>query len=66
MISDAVYTFAKTLTQNETFLSELRTNPTGCDNFIAQEENSNGQAILDNINNVIALILEKYLMLIVR
>lgn len=57
MISDAVYTFAKALTQNETFLSEFRTKPTRCEPYYeAQEENPNSQIILDNINNVIALI----------
>lgn len=59
MISDAVYTFGKTFTQNEEFLSEFRTKPIGCDNYYeAQEENPYGLTILNNINEVIAVILE--------
>lgn len=52
MISDAVYTFATTLSQNETFLSEFRMDPITCDGYANQEPNSNGQTILDSINDV--------------
>lgn len=53
MIGDAVFAFGKALAQNETLISELKIQPIECDNYVAaQEPNSNGQAILDSINDV--------------
>lgn len=54
MINDAVNIFAKTLIQNETFMSDFKINPTDCYKYDEnQEPNPNGRAILDTINNVI-------------
>lgn len=53
MISDAVIIFANALVEKETYKLDFQTKPFKCDQFEEDQElNSNGQVILDNINNV--------------
>lgn len=54
MIGDAVMILANALVEKETFKLEFKAKPIECHRFRSDmEENSSGQAILDNIDNVI-------------
>lgn len=67
MISDAVILFANAFIEKDTYKLEFKTNLIDCVSFKTDEEpNLSGQAILDNINNVIDICVDFGIAKIVR
>lgn len=53
MVGDAVMIFANALVENQTFMLDVTTKPIECASFsVDLEENSSGQTVLNNMNNV--------------